>query len=104
MSTQLQKHKEYLTLLLSTNNLQARAILDTSTNEQINILSEIALNLRLIKHSKKIIEKLKNHNHLLKKLSDKKLSISNKRIIVRKYRKQIIKLLQLFKNQLLQLI
>lgn len=78
MSTQIQKHKEFLMLLLRTNNLQARALLDTSTNEQINVFSEIAFNLRLIKHSKKISQQLKNHNHLLRKLSDKKLSVSNK--------------------------
>lgn len=104
MSSQLGKHKDFLILLLTTDIIQARALLDTATKKQISVLSEIALNLLLIKHSKKIQDQMKKHNHILKKLSDKKNSVTKKRNIVSKYRKQLIKLLHLFKNQLLQML
>ena len=104
MSNLLQKHKDFLTLLLTTDNLQARALLDTLTTNQVYVLSEIAYNILLMKHSKAILEKLKKHNHILKKLSNKKLTAYTKKKLLSKYRKQTLILLHLFKKQLLQLL
>lgn len=104
MSSRLQKNKDFLTILLKTDDLQGRALLDTLNANQVYVLSEIAYNLLLMKHSKQTLGKLKKYNHILKKLSDKKITVNTKKLLASKYRKQLLAVLHMFKNQLLRML
>jgi len=104
MSKEVVKHKHFLELLLNTHDYQARALLDTVSNDQVDVISEIAFNLNDIKHSDSVQQGMRFQKHLLKKLANRNVSNNKKKIIIRHNRKQLLKVLKLFRRDLLSLI
>ena len=78
MANRINKHKSYLNLLQSGENIQQKALLKTASPEQTRILSEIVLNLLngAIPISTKFREELYPYKDKLRKLSDKTLTTS----------------------------
>ena len=104
MSQALKRNKYFLTLLLTTNKGQAKALLETITQNQLETVIEIVFNLIKIctvKKDKTAIQKRKN---LLKKLVNKKVKLSKKKQLIVRHRIQLLKTLLHFKSLLLSLV
>ena len=104
MSQSLKRNKDFLTLLLTTDKGQAKALLETVTQKQLETVIEIVFNLKKIstlKKDKTVIEKRKN---LLKKLVNKKVKLLKKKQLIVRHRIQLLKTLLHFKRLLLSLL
>lgn len=79
MTSRLRKHALFLQFLQSATNNQQKALIKSANEDQIKILSEIALNLLAgnIPINKKIKDIVKPHRSKLRKLSDRKISKAN---------------------------
>ena len=104
MSKRLIKHKSFLELLLTTNKVQAKALMDTLTQEQLEALVEIFLNLMKLKVPTKTESLLRKRRRVLAKLIQKRLSITTKLRIIKQHFRQIYDTLLSVKGKLLQLL
>ncbi len=106
MSVKIHKSRHFLQLLLSTSKVQARALLETSSPDQILMLSEIALNIvenQLPTNTKTKLE-LKKHHSVLKKLANRKIKPKNKYHLVHKHWKVVWESVLLVKRILSQIV
>ena len=104
MSKLLEENSPFLQLLLTTTPAQSLNLLNNITPSQALCISEICLNLLTLPLSQKETKIVKKNKELLKKLSKKKAAFISKSKFISKKRKDIYKLLILFKDPLLQLI
>ncbi len=104
MSKKITKSKSFLDLLIFTTTSQARALLDTVTDEQTLALCEIAFNLQTLPLSGIIQKKIKLRKSLLKKLSDSKIKIKTKTNLIRAHKYQILDILYAVRFQLKPLL
>jgi len=104
MSNTIIKEKHFLILLLSTEKDQARALLETVTNTQINALSEIIYNCQHLSLSKKATILFRRRKKYLSKLSNKSLSNNSKRYLIGKHYRQLLDTLISIKNKLIELL
>ena len=107
MSKKLKKHQAFLQLLSEKISVQQRrAILQTTTPEQIKVLSEIAANVvngSLILPNASI-RKLVRYKPLVQLLSDRKTSLSRKKEALKKQSLGLVTLLQVVTPALRSLI
>lgn len=85
MSKTLKENKEFLFLLLTTEKRQANQLLKFITLSQLNVLSEISLNLLQLKLNSKIDKIIKKRKKLLKLLSSTKVKQNKKLKLVVKH-------------------
>lgn len=101
MSKLLESNKNFLNLILHpASKIQAEALLDTATRNQIKSLEEISrnlLSLPLNVETEKIINKRKS---LLKKIAENKVSIREKGKIISRYRRSLLDVLFKVKDPL----
>jgi hypothetical protein len=104
MSKRLEKHKSFIFLLLTTTKVQSRSLLDTITDEQINVLGEIfrnLLQLPLPTGAKTLVHRRKA---LFNKLANTSVKPGSKYKLIFKHKNQILHTLQTVKKQLLDLL
>ena len=104
MSQALQKHKNFMELLLTTHKNQARALIETITKEQLNLIIEIFFNLLKLNVPSETKILLKRRARLVSKLTNRRLSISTKQALVSRHFHQLYHTLLSVKGKLLQLI
>ena len=104
MSNNLNEHSYFIKLLLETSKQQARALLETVTNKQVIVISEICLNLLTIPLDKETASIINRRKQILKKLSNSKLTVKIKRRLIATHYRQISHTLLHIKNQLLDLL
>ena len=69
MSVLIQDNSNFIGLLIKTTFIQAQALLDTVTKNQIQVIAEIAKNLLTIPLANEIKEEVESNNKLLRKNS-----------------------------------
>lgn len=104
MSRALSENGSYLKLLLESHPKQQKALLDTASKQQVDLLSEILYNLLYVvpideAHRKRLLKKsylkdIAKHN--------RSYAYRKRRIITRKL--DLIKLLMTYSHELLQLL
>lgn len=104
MRGNLLEQRDYLSLLLKTSSLQQKALIDTITDEQVLLLSEIALNLLQLDLGYKGKKFLKSKVPLLKQVANTKRTEKFRGRIIRRNRLAILRILNFFKDPLLSLI
>ena len=104
MSQNLKKAKNFLLLLLLTENVQARALLETVTLKQAEALVEIINNLMNIAATKSDKAVILKRKPFLRKLINRRLKLSAKRKLIGRHRVKLLKTLLHFKHPLLTLI
>lgn len=100
----LEDHRDYLSLLLNTSPIQQKALIDTITEGQVLLLSEIALNLLQLEVGYKGKKFLKSKTELLQQLANKKRTEKFKARIIRNNRLSVLRILHFFKEPLLSLL
>ena len=102
----LKEHPNYLRLLLTTpNKTQAVALLDTATEGQLDLLSEIAHNLLALTLPPSLAKRItEGKQMLLKKIADKSQSKRRRLATVSKHCKQLLgcKQLEVVKSDLIR--
>ena len=98
------KVKHFLQLLLNTTPLQAISLILTATDDQIIAISEIAYNLIQLPLKGKEKDLIKKRQKILKKISNKNLTLKKKQELIQRHRKIIINILLFFKQKLIELL
>ena len=93
----MRKEQTFLRLLLTTTLSQQKALLATITKEQTAALVEIAYNLPRLTD-------LGTHIHFVSYLGDQKHSLRYKTYLIRKYSTRLLKALDPWKSQLLDML
>ena len=104
MSKLLTQNKEFIQLLLKTSKDQSTALLQTTTADQVSVLSEIVLNLLHIPLGKKPKYLINKNKKILERIADKRTSKEIKRKLLIKNYKHILQLLWSVRIQLQELI
>ena len=104
MSQNFKRNKDFLTLLLKTDKGQAKALLETITQKQLEAVIEIVYNLMRISSVKKDKTVIQKRKTLLRELVNKKVKLAKKKQLVGQHRLQLLKTLLHFKSLLLSLI
>ena len=104
MSKRLISQQTFLELLLKTEKQQARALMDTITQGQLDALIEIFINLMTLKVPPKTQSLLRRRRRLLSKLTNKRTKVSTKLALLRRHFRQIYDTLLSVKDRLLGLL
>ena len=104
MSQNLRKYKSFLTLLLSTSQTQAKALLQTITSGQVQAIVEIVYNLMNIASSSKDKAVIQKRRAFLRKLVNKRIKFGGKKNLVVKHKAKLLKTLLHFKKVLVNLL
>ena len=96
MSSLLQKHIPFIILVTSGDKKQTRAILNTVTDNQVRVLSEVAANTLFgnIPLTARSRDTLKKHKKLIKGLASRTLSSKTKKKAILKHQKGLVVLLE----------
>lgn len=94
MSVLIKDNSNFIGLLIKTTFIQAQALLDTVTKNQIQVIAEIAKNLLTIPLANEIKEEVESNNKLLRKIASKDIGINKKARIISLHRKKLIKVLR----------
>lgn len=104
MSELIRKNRNFLSLILSTSQEQQKAIINSITDNQALLLSEIFLNILELEHSERDFRFLKSKVGVLDKLAKHKFSKRSKRGFVKKHKLVILRILLHFKDELQELL
>ena len=105
MSELLKQNGNFIDLVLSTpKRLQAVALLDTATPDQVRTLAEIARNVLHLPLSPEARLTINKRRHLLEKLSNQKLSTRRKADLISKHHRLILEVLHAIKVPLQELM
>lgn len=104
MSDKVRENLSFFRLLLDTNQLQRKALLDTLSESQTNLISEIIFNLLYVLpiHAKE--RKALQRKVFLKDIAKIKRSYKYRKTRIRKNRLQVLKLLDMYKEGLSQMV
>ena len=103
MSVKIRKCREFFHLLLSTDKIQALALLKTASEDQLHCITEISHNLLQITLKGEISQKVRKRRHILKHLANKKTSYKAKSKLLYKHSISMLDTLLSFKRQILEL-
>ena len=93
----------FINLLLSTDDKQARALLNSITFDQTNFLSSVIFNLyQVLNLSKEDSKFLRKKGISLVKIGDTKKSKQHRKRLILKHKSLVLKTLHHFKSQLLR--
>ena len=104
MSKRLLSERNFIELLLTTDKLQAKALMEIITTSQAEALIEIFTNLLRLKVSEETALLLRRRRRLVKILVDKKNKLSVKLKAIRQHIRQVYGTLLSVKHQLLRLL
>ena len=104
MGQLLESQNDFLSLILKTGKQQRKALLDTLTHEQIDLLGEIFFNLINNFPISEQERKTLNRKKFIKILTDFKKKHSSRNSTIKKNKKYIADLLMKYKDNLLTLI
>lgn len=96
MSRRMRSHSSFLKLLYQTTENQRKAIIATLSTEQLEVLSEIALNIYkgVFPNTQSYIKALKSFKRSVLRLGDKTINNSEKKRLLLKRRHFLPKLLK----------
>lgn len=94
MSELVKDNADFINLLLNTTSIQAQALLDTITRQQVRVISQIARNLLVIPLGAEIKEVITENRKLIEKLANRECTIGKKCKIIGTHRKKIIHILR----------
>lgn len=103
MSALLVAHAPFLSLLLTTELAQQKAILKTLTQTQQRVLLEVLHNIGTLPHRNEDLPFLKKRKRLLK-LFNKNNSIIKRKLALKRNTNKVLGILHRFKDQLLSLL
>ena len=104
MSKRLLKEQPFLELLLTTYKAQAKALTESITLNQVEVIIEILTNLQKLKVPQSTKVLLQKRKKVLTSLTNTRTKLSTKLRIARKHFRQIIDTLLSVKKQLIQLL
>lgn len=87
MNQRIRKHRAFLHFLLYANSVQQKLIVKSLTSEQIDVISEIALNIYTGTYplTKKYINQLRSYQSYIRSLGSREISSKVKRGILLKH-------------------
>lgn len=89
--------------MLSTHLAQQKALLDTISEKQTNLISELLFNLLFVLPLKEKEQKALRRKQYLKDLSKIKRSFKYRKSKIKVYKTQLVKLLDTYKTQLMDM-
>ena len=95
-----EQESAFLNFLLQTNKSQIKALLSHATLSQIQALIEVAYNARFSSLDQDLVNNLKPYKHLIRKLTDDKLSTTQRRRLVSRRAQSIFNIVHLMKDRL----
>lgn len=98
------KNLDYLILLLNTSKIQAESLLDTATPSQIETISQICRNLKVISLEKVVSESIQKRHRLFSRLSLKKKQTRIKGKLISKHRRFLLSIFLALKPTLVPVI
>ena len=104
MSKRLLKEKPFLELLLTTDKSQAKALMETITLNQVEVIVEILTNLQRLNVPQKTRALLQKRKRVLTSLTNTRTKLSTKLRIIRRHFRQVIDTLHSVKRRLLELL
>ena len=104
MSSRIRKNTSFLSLLLTTHPTQQKALLDSVTESQANLISELVFNLLFVLPLKAKEQSSLRRKDFLKDLSKIKRSFKYRKAKIKTYKKQLLKVLDTYKTQLLDMV
>ena len=103
MSTRIRDNSSFFRLMLSTHLAQQKALLDTISEKQTNLISELLFNLLFVLPLKEKEQKALRRKQYLKDLSKIKRSFKYRKSKIKVYKTQLVKLLDTYKTQLMDM-
>lgn len=103
MSSRIRDNLAFLRLLLTTHVSQQKALLDSISESQANLISELLFNLLFVLPLNDKQQKALRRKQYLKDLSKIKRSFKYRKAKIKVYKNQLVKLLDTYKSQLLDL-
>lgn len=102
MNSLKKEEGDFLRLLLSTSNVQRRALLNTIKRSQLNAIVQIVYNVLINNRSlpdndKKILTR---HKRIIRRFVNKGITYAERRRILQKYYKHISKFLKVIQSEL----
>jgi hypothetical protein len=104
MSELLLRNQHFLNFLLSENGRQQSAVLSLITPEQTDAITEIVHNALILPKSSLEQSEVDKRKQVYNKIGNSKLSYKTRRGLIRKHRILILRLLDLFKERLLEVL
>jgi hypothetical protein len=88
---------DFLHFLLSAKTSQSQLLLRNVTISQVDAISEICANIihgTEVVDNPELLQELKPHKNLIRKLADEKSRVSEKRLIINKHPLSVLKIIQ----------
>lgn len=104
MSAKIKDNLSFFRLLLETSSLQRKALLDTLSESQVNLISELVFNLLYVLPIQVKARKSLQRKTYLKDIAKIKRTYKYRKSKIRRNRAHIIKLLEAYKQDLLGLV
>lgn len=104
MKLLVKDNADFISLLLNTTFIQAQALLDTATKEQVQVLTQIARNLLQIPLESEAKEVVEKNTKILKRLADTDKSLRKRAALIGTHRKKLITILKANKKILMALV
>ena len=102
-SSRVTSNIHFLKLLIKTNNIQAIALLETITDEQVDSVCEIILNLSLgniIKIDDTVKRIIYTKRRIINILKDRKINKRRRSNTIKSHPKVVLELMKLVKNKI----
>ena len=104
MSNRIDRNKDFISLLLSTDTKQKKALLAPITDVQVNALTEIFYNLDVVLPLSRAEEKVLKNKPFIHKLTNIPSSETRRRAIVKRHYHVLLKILTAFADKLLTIL
>ena len=104
MSTRVDRNRTFLQLLLTTHLSQQKALLDTASPQQIDLISELLYNILYVVPLSEKERKSLQRKRFLKDVSKIKRSANFRRKKVRARKAELLKLLHQYSKNILSLL
>ena len=104
MLAKIKDNLSFFRLLLETDTAQQKAILDTITERQANLISELVFNLLHVLPIQAKARKSLQRKTFLKDIAKIQRTYKYRKSRIRKNRAQLVRLLETYKQELLQLV
>lgn len=93
-----EQERAFLHFLLEANTRQAKVLLRIATPSQLQALGEVCYNARFGELEPEVVNTLKPYRHLVRQLSDKKLTTVQRRKLISRRVKAVLTILHLVKH------
>ena len=104
MSQRLHQNQPFLELLLSTHDIQKRALLDTLSPQQVNLISELIYNILYTVPIQNQERKTLQRRKYFKEIAKIKRSIQHRKKLIKKHKKELFKVLARYRANIVSLL